>query len=297
MTASRLPTWLLAACLLVPFLHGCDRGASGSAGEQRGTLTIGLLPDESADALLARYAPLVEAIKARTGFDVQLVTPASYSEMVERFVALELDMALFGGYTFVLANERHKAVPLAMRDIDARFVSYVFVRADDTTVSSLSDLAGKRFSFGSPQSTSGHLMPRWHFAQAGIEPEDFFSEIVYSGAHDRTVAYVAEGRVDAGVANGQIVTRLLEEAPPGKKPVRIVWQSPPYVDYVWAVQPTMSEPTRRTLQQVFLDFSTADPSDRAFLASLGARYFIPADESHFHALRAAIRLLDGASAQ
>ncbi len=274
-------------------LVACDvPSPPGSAGEAAGVLRFGLLPDEDRKRQMARYARLLEAIRSKTGLEVELATPNTYSELVNLFATGAVDVAYFGGYTFLIANERHGAIPLVMRDIDARFVSHVVVHRDNRTVHGLSDLTGARFSFGSQKSTSGHLMPRYYFSKVGISPEDFFSEVTFSGAHDRTIALVADGTVDAGVANGQIVQALLAQSGDRAPPVRIVWQSPPYVDYVWAVQSSMTENTRRAIAEVFLSLTMDNQHDRQFLDSIGARHFLPAALSDFEPLRTALDRVD-----
>ena len=156
---------------------------------------------------------------------------------------------------------------------------------------SLEELRGARFSFGAASSTSGHMMPRYFLSEQGIVPEEFFSTVVYSGAHDLTYRLVARGMVDAGAVNGHFVRALLEASPPGERRVRVIWQSPPYVDYVWAVQPDMDQELRRKLTGAFLSFSMADERGRQFLEAVGASYFLPAAESDFDQLRTALGTL------
>jgi phosphonate transport system substrate-binding protein len=219
--------------------------------------------------------------------------PSSYLELVELFGAGRVDVASFGGYTFLLAEERYGVVPLVMRGIDKRLDSHVLVHKDNSVVRQLSDLRGARFSFGSRQSTSGHLMPRFYFSTLGIIPEKFFSEISFSGAHDQTVQQIADGTVDAGVANGQFVQRILENGVNGAPPMRVVWQSPVYVDYVWAVQSDISKETWRAIRGVFLSLSRENMDHRRFLGGIGAAYFLPAASSDFDNLRRAIETVQG----
>lgn len=284
---------LLHALAVLLLLAACEPApTTGSAGEARGVLTLGLLPDENAQLQRARYAPLIEAIEGKTGLEVTLTIPETYGELVSLFATAEVDAAYFGGYTFLLANKLHGAVPLVMRDIDLQFVSHVLVHRDNDSAQQLSDLRGARFSFGSRESTSGHIMPRHHFSKLGIIPEDYFSTVSFSGAHDRTIQRIADGVVDAGVANGQIVRKLLAGDRDDVPAVRVLWQSPPYVDYVWAVQPSMSDRTREAITEAFLSLSRDDELDRRFLDAIGARYFLPATSTDFDNLRSAVATIE-----
>ena len=117
-------------------------------------------------------------------------------------------MVWFGGFTFVQAKLRTNgtAIPIVQRAEDEKFTSR-FIVPLNSSAKSLTDLKGKTFAFGSPSSTSGHLMPRYFLLQAGIDPEKDFKHIAFSGAHDATVAFVASGRADGGVLNASVWDR------------------------------------------------------------------------------------------
>jgi len=122
-------------------------------------LRVGILPDVSEENLRKRYGPLLNHLSAKTGFDLNLVLPTDYGDLVRLFRENKVDLAYFGGLTFVQAQVFYNAEPLVMRDVDTRFTSWFLVRKSDPA-RNLADLKGKVFSFGSRLSTSGHLMPR-----------------------------------------------------------------------------------------------------------------------------------------
>ena len=122
---------------------------------------LGVVPDQSADKLRHRYAPLIEYLVKTTGQNIELVIASSYSHLLQLFENREIDLANFGGLGFVQAHTFYNAEPLVMREIDTRFTSWFMVQAGNDTAS-ITAMQGKRFSFGSRLSTSGHVMPR-HF--------------------------------------------------------------------------------------------------------------------------------------
>ena len=132
---------------------------------------------------------------------VEFTPVTDYAASVEALVNKKVDMAWFGGFTFVQANVRSggKVIPLVQREEDEKFKS-VFITSDPS-VKTLADLKGKDVSFGSQSSTSGHLMPRSFLLQAGINPDKDFRRVAFSGAHDATIAAVASGKVQGGALN------------------------------------------------------------------------------------------------
>ena len=171
-----------------------------------------------------------------------------------------------------------------MRDLDTRFTSFLLVGPDGART--IEELQGKRFSFGSPLSTSGHLMPRYFLAEEhGIRAEDFFEDIQYSEKHDRTVAWVRDGKVDAGVANSRVVQAMFADGRLETGDIHILWETPPYTNYVWAVHPKVTHASRERLRQAFLKLSIDNAGHKNILANVNAASFYPAGIRDFTELQ------------
>ncbi len=268
---------MLASVLVAGSLFGC------SEAEKPGKVRVGVLPDQSAEILKSRYGMLMERLTKTVGIEFELVIPASYAELLKMFSEGKIEMAYFGGFTFVKANQQFGAVPLVMRDVDTKFTSY-FLSKPIYKTKSLGAFKGKKIGFGSKLSTSGHLMPRFFLKKQGAVPEKFFNEVVYSGKHDRTAYWVRDGKIDLGAANRVVIDRLFAEGKLNRNEV-IVWtESPPYPDYVWAIQAGVSEEYREKIRTAFLDLSDSDSEPAKILKSLGTKAFLPARLADFEKL-------------
>ncbi len=105
-------------------------------------MRVGVLPDESVEALRKRYAPLLDYLSATTGLEFQLVLPSGYGELLRMFGNREVELAYFGGLTFVQAFDTYAAAPLFMRDVDTRFTSW-FVAKGSKAAQGFFDLRGR----------------------------------------------------------------------------------------------------------------------------------------------------------
>jgi len=274
-------------CNIVIYIIGCspDTTLKTSENNEKATLIrISVLPDQDETAMRARYTPLFEHIKKETGYEYKFIIPKSYNDALNLFIKKEIDLALFGGVTFVRANEKAGAVPLVLRDIDEKFSSIIVVNPENPA-KSLSDLKGSRFMFGSKLSTSGHLMPRYFMNLNDIKPEKFFETVGFSGAHDKTILSVINGHSDAGVANSKIIEEMLSDGRIHKNKIRVLWESPTYTDYVWAVQENMDITSREKLINAFLSLTLYKPETRTILESVKANYYLPASIENFQQLR------------
>jgi phosphonate transport system substrate-binding protein len=247
-------------------------------------LRIGVLPDQGEAILRERFRPLAEHLSQALQKPFELVVPVDYADLVDQFDKGQLDLAYFGGLTFLQAHARAGAVPLVMRDVDAHFTSYFLMTAALPEVD-WQGMRGLSFSFGSRLSTSGHLMPRYFLQQHGIEPESYFSDVRYSGAHDATAGLVEKGEVALGAANSQIINKMFATGRLSGQKVRILWETPPYADYVWAVRPDADQAFAQRLLNGFLSLSPINERHAQILEPLDAGGFVPASLEDFTALK------------
>lgn len=244
------------------------------------TIRVSLLPDTTKEQIIKRYKPLLDYVSKNTGIKFKLILTDSYQSLYDKFVNKEIDFALFGGYTYVKAHLSADAEPLIFRDVDERFHSVVLVRKNNLA-RTLNDLKNSSFSFGSKLSTSGHLMPRYFFSKLGIKPELFFKNIKYSGSHAKTAQMVMSGQVHAGVANSEIINRMFNDGRLNKNSIKILWTSPPFPDYVWAIQPDVSPAIKNNIREAFLNLDIDNKEHAKILNFIGAKYYLPATNQNF----------------
>lgn len=255
-------------------------------------IKVGVLPDQSVEQLLLRYKPLLQYLERVTGINFELVVPDNYEHLLELLKAKDIDLAYFGGYTFLKANELYGAKPLVMREKDLKFTSSFIAKTDTTkNYHNISDFKGKRFSFGSKLSTSGHLMPRYFLKEWGIEPEQFFEKIYHSDKHDETAFLVNEGTVDLGVVNTSVLTAMFSDGRLKETNISVIKKTTPYSDYVWAIQAELGNDVVIKIRNAFLNLSIADKKHQNILKRLDAKYFIPAGVEDFSLLKQSIRLI------
>ena len=248
---------------------------------------ITAIPDESPTELARKAEPLVKYLEKVLGMPVQYIPVSDYAASVEALVNQQVDMAWFGGFTFVQANLRSggKIIPLIQRQEDTQFKSVFITSSPD--IQSLKDLKGKTLSFGSPSSTSGHLMPRSYLLAAGINPDVDLKRIAFSGAHDATIAAVASGKVDAGALNISVWEKFVADKKVDPTKVRVIYTTPAFFDYNWSVNSAMPEARRQLLSDAFLALSMDKPEGKEILTVQRASKFIPTAAVNYQGIEAA----------
>ena len=251
-------------------------------------LKVSAIPDEAPTELLRKFKPLGAYLEQELGMKVEFVPVADYAAVVEALAADRIDMAWLGGFTFVQAHlKTGNAVPLVQREQDAEFTSKFIT--SDPAVKSLQDLKGKTFAFGSVSSTSGSLMPRYFMLQDGIKPEDFFSRVAYSGAHDATAAWVQAGKADAGVLNASVWQKLVDGGKVDTDKVKVFATTPTYYDYNWTVRGNLDADLQAKIKSAFLALDPAKPEQKGILDLQAASRFIETKPENYEGIEAAAR--------
>ena len=252
-------------------------------------LRVSAIPDESPTELQRKFAPLGTYLQAETGMPVKFVPVTDYAAVVEALANGKVDLAWLGGFTFVQAKIRTggTAIPLVQRSEDASFTSK-FITASDK-IKTLADLKGKTFAFGSPSSTSGHLMPRHFLAEAGVDADKDFKTMAFSGAHDATAAFVQAGKVEAGALNASVWDKLVEQKKVDTTKVHVFYTTPSYYDYNWTVRGDLDPVLIGKLRDAFLKLDPANPAHKEIMALQRASKFIPTKAENYAGIESAAR--------
>jgi phosphonate transport system substrate-binding protein len=287
----------LVVAVLAVFSVACgddddsDSGSSGSSSSGE-TLYIGGIPDQDIAVLEERFNKLATYLTEETGITVEYLPTADYAAVVTGFRNGDIDLAWFGGLTGVQARLAvDGATAIVQRESDEAFHS-VFVAAPDSGITSLADLAGKSFSFGSESSTSGNLMPRYYLKEeASLNPEEDFGSVTYSGSHDATWKLVEAGTVDAGALNASVWNQRVKDGEVDQSKVDVFYETPAYYDYHWVARPDLDEKFGDGTTQKIVDAMVAiDPANGGIEAEIYKAFeeskFIPTENSNYDAIEA-----------
>src|SRR5215468_6132422 len=186
-----------ALFMLLLAITGCTQSRGG-----RPTLRLSMIPTTDPGKIVRESQPFVDYLEQETGARVELTVPTNYAAVVEAFANNRVDIAYFGGFTYVQASARAGAIPLVQRERDQAFHS-LFITQPNSAIRSLSDLKGHSFAFGDVNSTSGHLMPAYFMRQQGVD-QAVIDKAIYIGRHDTTAVAVVKKKVDASTMDQQV---------------------------------------------------------------------------------------------
>ena len=255
-------------------------------------LRISAIPDQKPEKLNRLYGLVANELGKQLGVPVQYVPVTNYAAAVSAFRTGTIDLVWFGGLTGVQARlQKPGSKVIAQRDIDASFHTIFIANTNSglkpvTSVKGLSQLKGKRFTFGSESSTSGRLMPQYFLGQAGVKPNQFAGGAPgFSGSHDATIALVQSGAYEAGAVNEQVWRSNLREGKANRSKVMAIWKTPGYPDYHWIAQPDLDKRFGKgfttRIQKAILSWRPSNPEQKQILSLFGAQQFTAANANAY----------------
>jgi phosphonate transport system substrate-binding protein len=136
----------------------------------------------------------------------------------------------------------------------------------------LDDLKGKNLGLVDPNSTSGNNMPRFKMNQMGVDPDKYFSQVVFTGSHENAVLALSQGTVDVAAnwwnaEDDSNLTRMLTKGmlknadgtPMKKEDFRIIVKSDLIINSPYAYLSDLPDDMKAAIKQAFLDAAQKDP--------------------------------------
>jgi len=231
---------------------------------EENVLRFTAIPDTNSSELEAKFKPVAAYLSKELGMKVEYIPTADYSASVEMFKNGDVQLAWFGGLSGAQARVAVEGAQAIAQGVeDPNFKSY-FVAHKSTGINLSKGfpkaLKGLSFTFGSPKSTSGRLMPEHFVAKfTGQQPSEFFAnENSFSGSHDKTAKLVEAGTFQAGALNYMTYDRMVADGDLDPEVCKVVWVTPTYPDYNWTAHGSLDSVLVNKLQEALLNMKNAE---------------------------------------
>lgn len=213
--------------------------AKAEMAKEPDTLTIAWLPNDSSDALASMRDEIAKAISKATGKKVESKLTTDYAIAIAALENGQAQIGWFGPNEYLTSHARDpKVIPLVVNTgpsgtlKDSLYYSRFVVLKKNAVkyqkdgVFGIDNIAGKRISFVSTNSTSGFNMPaaailgqftkeaKWSkltkedLTQGGSNK--FFKQVMFGGSHQLSLVNVLTGRSDVSAVCDFLVTAYVD---------------------------------------------------------------------------------------
>ena len=271
-------------------------------------LTMAVVPAENSEGLTNRYGPFIAYLGRQLGVPVRLRIANDYAAVIEGQRSGLVHIATYGPAAFaraLLTGVPTEAILIGVNGDGTRGYYSVFYVLKDSPYRSVADLRGRKLGLVDPNSTSGNNMPRFALDRMGINPETYFSRVVFTGSHENAVIALVQGQVDV-CANAwsnprestlaRMVTKSMLRDASGRlltqDDFRIILTSDLIINSPTAVLTSLPADLKSAIRQAFVDAPTKDPEAFARLSDGQRQPWQPIDNAAYDDTIKLIRFVD-----
>ncbi|MEA1956485.1 MAG: phosphate/phosphite/phosphonate ABC transporter substrate-binding protein [Campylobacterota bacterium] len=210
------------------------------------SLSFGAISTVNKTVMEKKLTPLIKYISNTISKDLKFKTGFDYADTIEQFRNSNYDLGFIGPSPFIIATHNIKGKLKIIAGLNnkhyGQFRSVIIVRKD-SKIEKLSDLKGKSFAFGSPQSTLSYYMPMNILQKNNIDKE--LIKYDFLGKHDRIAKYIIMGKYDAGGIKASVAKKY-------SKYLKIIYMSELVPDFIIVASAKMPDNIIKKIQKALL---------------------------------------------
>lgn len=239
------------------------------------TLTVGIVPQQSASELARLWIPVLGALSERSGLALRFATAPDIPAFEKRLAAGAYDVAYMNPYHYSVFAQKPGYVAFA-KEKGRRLRGLVAVRKD-SMIKDMKELAGQQIAFPAPASFAATVLVRAEFERTGVPIKPVFVK-----SHESVYLNVVQHQFEAGGG----ITRTLEGMEPAvRNELRVLWQTKDYTPHAFAAHPRVNAADLQALKAAMLT-ADSDPKARSGLEGIGFKGFDAAQDAEWNDVRA-----------
>ncbi len=239
------------------------------------TLTLGIVPQQSASRLAEDWGPLLTELSRRSGVTLVFGTAPSIPAFEERLAKGTYDLAYMNPYHYVVFHKSTGYQAFAKEE-DRRLKGILVVRKD-SSYQKPADLAGKTVVFPAPAAFAASILPQSEFGRLKIAINAKFV-----ASHDSVYRAVASGLHEAGGG----IQRTLETTPTEvRDALRVLTETPAYTPHAFAAHPRVPAASVSKVLAAMTSLAS-DEVGRQLMLPLAFKGLIGAQDKEWNDIRA-----------
>ena len=239
------------------------------------TLTVGIVPQQSASELARVWIPVLGALSERAGLSLRFATAPDIPAFEKRLAAGAYDVAYMNPYHYSVFAQKPGYVAFA-KEKGRRLRGLVVVRKD-SAIKDMKELAGQQIAFPAPAAFAATVLVRAEFERMGVPITPVFVK-----SHESVYLNVAQRQIEAG---GGIVRTLQTMDAPVRDELRVLWQTKDYTPHAFAAHPRVPAADLQALRAA-MSTADSDPKMRSVLEGIGFKGFDAAQDTEWNDVRA-----------
>ncbi|MCF6182675.1 phosphate/phosphite/phosphonate ABC transporter substrate-binding protein [Lutibacter sp.] len=232
------------------------------------------------------YQDLFTYMSKNLNYNIEFLQRKTYKEVNDLLIDNKVDLAIICSGAYINKSAKNKIEILVVPVVDGKpfYQSFIIVNKD-SKINKFTELKNKKFAYTDPISNTGTLYAKWLVESLGENVDHYFSNTIYTYAHDISMQLVAKGIVDGASIDGLIFNYIKKHDPERVKNLKIIKKSelfgiPPVV-----VPCNLDAKLKNELQNLFLNIHK-DSLGETILSKISIDKFIKGRDIDYNNIRA-----------
>ncbi len=250
---------IFAAASLILLVAAAASSQTSSSLCPNGVLRFGAPPFVKVDDPTIAYRHFATVLGERLHCRIEIKIATSIDAENDDLREKRIDFGQFRSTGYVIAHDLGLADAVVTRANaagDGPFTSTASIVVKKSSgITSVAQLAGKRFSYSDYASDTGLLFPEYAFALAGLDPRKGIQP-VFSMHHVDSFRFLKEGRVEGAEINDTIAAANAKDASYASAEYVTLWTSEPIPYNPIAVRSGLSPELKEAIRSALLRIDT-----------------------------------------
>jgi len=230
------------------------------------------------------YKELIDYLEIKINHKIELVQRKTYQEVNNLIESGELDFAFICSGAYVDLSSKCKIDIIAVPQTNGKCLYQAYIIANkESKINKFEDFKGKSFAYTDLLSNTGRLYALKRVKEIGTNDITFFSNIIYSNAHDNSIQLVNKGLVDGATVDGLIYEFMKVNSPEYIKNTVVIEKSEYY-----GIPPVVAKADKKnlidTLRSILLNMDK-DENGKKILSKLKIDKFVSGHDSSYNSIR------------
>jgi len=234
--------------------------------------------------MVTKFRPFINTLEAqmthalKQPVRIKMHISSNYNDGVRALTSGKVDFSRLGPASYITAkniNPDLQLLAIEAKKGKKRFYGIIAVQSD-SPITEPEQLIGKRFAFGSEQSTIGRYLSQTYLADHNIFATDL-AKYDYLDRHDAVGASVAAGRYDAGALKEGTFKKLRNKGVLLREIARF-----PNVTKPWVAKAGLNDEIAQTLSALLI---ASSESNALYKNSFSKNGFLAGNDSDYNIIR------------
>lgn len=247
-------------------------------------LIFGLYTSDKPTTMVTKFRPFINTLEAqmtaklKQPVKIKMKISSNYNDGVEALTSGKVDFSRLGPASYITAkniNPDLKLLAIEAKKGKKRFYGIIAVQTD-SPIKEAEQLVGKRFAFGSEQSTIGRYLSQTYLADHQVYATDL-AKYDYLDRHDAVGTAVAAGRYDAGALKEGTFNKLRDKGMLLREIARF-----PNVTKPWVAKSGLDDEIAQALSSLLI---ASNESNALYKNSFSKNGFLSGSDSDYDIIR------------